>query len=205
MWPGRVLWLIMSAEVVHREAVATGRPRHAVATGAAGIDNVHANAGSPTFRLVGKEEHERQRAPSAHVHGDARHVQQEREREHRERATREIRHGPRCRISSDRSRARRPAPASPPPAPGTTPGPDGRPAPRRDPEGGVRRSPPGGSPCRRASRSWCPGTASTTTTPPPTTRTCTCRSGVRASPSRPARLCLGRGTAALLASRDGSG
>jgi hypothetical protein len=46
-------WRITREEVTARESVASRRPRFAVATRAAGIDNVHSNAGSPVFRLIG--------------------------------------------------------------------------------------------------------------------------------------------------------
>jgi hypothetical protein len=46
-------WVITREEVTARELVARAEPRFAVTTEAAGLTNVHTNAGSPVFRLFG--------------------------------------------------------------------------------------------------------------------------------------------------------
>src|SRR5215831_11280465 len=46
-------WHITREEITGRESVASSSPRYSLATASAGIDNVHTNANSPVFRLVG--------------------------------------------------------------------------------------------------------------------------------------------------------
>ena len=46
-------WRITREEITARESVASAFPRYTLATASAGIDNVHTNANSPVFRLVG--------------------------------------------------------------------------------------------------------------------------------------------------------